>query len=536
VSVHLKWPLSPLAIGAATNFLLVANIAALKISIESIVDALEIGSSAVKTALIAYSLVVAACILVGSRLAAVVGGRRLLRGALALFAAAMLAMTASTDGFTLLVAQAVAGGAAAALAPASVALVTDHYHGEKQEQALAWMTGMHSLSLAPAFLIAGAIATWTNWRLTFVILVLIAAFVYFLSERLDDRRGLFPASGATRAEGVGLALLAIAVLFIGLGSDRMADWGLLRASPAAPFSPLDLSPALLVIVCGVLLLKLVFVWTRGRCSNGPLVALQMIAARPGSALLSIFAIGAVGSGVTFLIPLYVEVVQGRSSLYTALALIPFTIASFIATVVTIRFAGRFSQRVKSGFGFLAVFAGLALLGAVVRDDWSDLWVIVSLAMVGFGEGALTTMLFKNLAAAGPREIEDEVEPVCDATTHLAAAVGAALVDATVIGVLGASVDRQLARDPASHELRQHLDLDRVAFVSNDRLRQVLERTAATRRQIDAAVRINTDARRLALKLSVFVLAGVALIGLLPLTRSDADRARNSPPRLSQTRR
>jgi len=114
VSVRPQWPLLPLAVSGASHVLLVFNIAALKISIESIVEALEIGSSAVKSALIAYSLVVAACILIGARLAAVVGSRRIFRGALALFGGAMVAMAASVDSMTLLVAQTVAGAAAAA--------------------------------------------------------------------------------------------------------------------------------------------------------------------------------------------------------------------------------------------------------------------------------------------------------------------------------------------------------------------------------------------------------------------------------------
>jgi MFS family permease len=461
----------------------------------------------------------------------VVGSRRIFRGALALFGGAMVAMAASVDSMTLLVAQTVAGAAAAALTPASIELIQDHYAGEQRERALAWLSAIHSLSLAPAFLIAGATATWMSWRATFAVLVLMAAIVYILSERLHDRRGLFARSAITRPEGIGLALFAIAMLFIGLGSDRLSQWGLLLASPDAPFSVLNISPALLVIVCGIFLVKLVLVWSHRRCTDGPLVALRVIIApRPRSTLLSMFSISAVSSGVTFLIPLYVEIVQGRSSWYTALVLIPLTIASFAATVLVTRFSGRLSQRTKTLWGFVVVFAGLALLGGVVRNDWSDLWVIVSLAMIGFGEGALTAMLFAGLASICPREIADDVEPVCDATSHLAAAVGAALAGAIVIGVLGAAVDRQLARDPATAtQLRGYLDLNRVAFVSNDRLQQVLERTAATPEQVKNAIRINTDARLLALKLAFLVLAGVTLIGLVPIARDVSHRVTGTRP-------
>lgn len=159
--------------------------------------------------------------------------------------------------------------------------------------------------------------------------------------------------------------------------------------------------------------------------------------------------------------------------------------------------------------------GLALLGVVVRNDWS-VWVVTTLAMVGLGEGALAVLLITALTSV-TRDVCEEVEPLCDATSHFAAAVGAALVGAILVGILSMSVQRQLARAPvAAHELRTYLDLQRVAFVSNNRLLSALESTAATPEQIAHAVRINTDARLSALKLSFFALAGVAAIVFLPV--------------------
>ena len=79
-------------------------------------------------------------------------------------------------------------------------------------------------------------------------------------------------------------------------------------------------------------------------------------------------------------------------------------------------------------------------------------------------------------------------------------------------------------------LKAQADLDQVSFVGNDRLRQSLALTTATREQIDEAVRINTGARLLALKLTLFTLAGLALLAYFPAgalpnrVRSTASRA------------
>ncbi|HWK52352.1 MAG TPA: hypothetical protein VNR40_20800, partial [Steroidobacter sp.] len=284
--------------------------------------------------------------------------------------------------------------------------------------------------------------------------------------------------------------------------------------------PLNLSPALLGMLFGVVLIKLVLIWLAKRRVGGCLSVMQLLNTPvQRSMLLSIFTIAAVSSGVTFLIPLYIEIVQGRSSLATAYALIPFTVASFIGALSVSRFSGA-AMRNITRYAFLVVGGGLVLLGGIVRNDWSDASVVVSLAAIGLGEGALATLLFKTIASAAPTEISQDVEPLCSATSHFAAAIGAAIAGALVIGVLSVNVNQHLARDPAiGTELRAHLDLNRVAFISNDRLQQALEQSPLTPERIANAVQINTDARLTALKLSFFGLAGLTFVGFLPLARS-----------------
>src|SRR5690606_41967365 len=65
-----------------------------------------------------------------------------------------------------------------------------------------------------------------------------------------------------------------------------------------------------------------------RTSRGqtPLIALDVVDTRAErSAVFSLFTIGAIGSGLTFLIPLYIQVVQGGTGLDTAAAVIPFSL-------------------------------------------------------------------------------------------------------------------------------------------------------------------------------------------------------------------
>lgn len=514
----------PLFVVGAAQVLLAFNISALKISIDAIVGTYQVPASAVKNAIIAFSLVAASCILLGAKLAPAFGARRVFRITVALFGVAMLAMVTSSDARGMVVAQVVAGMACAAMVPTSISLIAESYTGERQARALEWLGAVRSISLVPAFLIAGALATWSDWRLTFALLVLLASTLYLFSHGLgrDPRTAQQPRPSMDK---VGFALLVLAMLLIGLGTENLTQWGALLAAPSAPFAVLSLSPALLAIAAGLLFIKAFVIWSRKLRATGkqPLCSPDLIdAPRERSVLLSIFTLGAVSSAITFLIPLYIEIVQGRNSVQTAMALTPLMLASLAATMLVGKMRRRVGARPLARYSFLAIAAGLTLLGIAIRNDWSDPMVIVGMLVVGCGEGTLATLLFKVLITSTPREAAADIEPLCNATGYLAAAVGTALAGALAIGLLSTSVQQHLRRNPAiASQLQAHLDLDRVAFVSNDRLREVMERSKATPQQLDEAVQINTQARLRALKVSFFTLAGLALLAFIPALRAQS---------------
>src|SRR5690606_28105686 len=225
-----------------------------------------------------------------------------------------------------------------------------------------------------------------------------------------------------------------------------------------------------------------------------------------------FVISALASAITFLIPLYIQVVQGRTSIDTALAVVPFSLASFAAAVLVVRLFGVIGPRSTARYAFLLVAAGLAALGSVVRNDWSHGAVILGVIVIGVGEGALVTLLFNVLVTASPKELAGDVGSIRGVTNNLATGVGAAVAAALVVALLGASVHRELVHDETIPlELKIELNVDNPAFVGNDRLREALSSTAATPEQTEKAVQINTAARLVALKVTLFTLAGIALL-------------------------
>jgi MFS family permease len=504
----------PLVIIAMAQIFMIFNVSTLQVSIDGIASSFNASATAVGSAIVAYALVVAGFILLGARIAQMFGSRRVFRMSVLLFGAGMAIMATSVAVPMMIVAQMVAGAAAAALVPTLVVLVADNYKGRQQEQALGWLGGAPAMGIVLAFLIAGSLATWLGWRVMFGLLVLAAAGIYKLSDKLSPAVGQ-PVS----IDRVGVALAALSILFISVGCNNLITWGMLLARPTAPFSIVDMSPAPLMILAGIFLGQAFIWWSRRSQAAGrtTLVALEIVdTPKERAALGCIFIISALASAVTFLIPLYVQVVQGGTSFDSAMAVIPFSVASFIAAVLVVRLYGRMAPSFIARNAFLLVAGGLALLGAVVRNDWSNAMVMLSIAIAGLGEGALVTLLFNVLVSSSPKELAGDVGSGRGAINNLATAVGTALATAFVIGILSVRVHANLVHNPEiPMELKSEVNLDNVSFISNDQLRSTLATTSATPAQIEAAVLVNTDARLVALKLTFFAFSGFALLAFFP---------------------
>jgi hypothetical protein len=236
-----------------------------------------------------------------------------------------------------------------------------------------------------------------------------------------------------------------------------------------------------------------------------------------SMLFSTFMVGVLGAAITFVVPLYIEVIQGRSSLDAALALAPFAVASFIAGILVVRFRRGQHPRRIARIAFLLVAAGAALFALTIRNDWSSSSVMMGMVLVGIGQGALATLLFNIVVLRGSSEHGEGLATLCGTSDYLAAGVGTALASALIISVLSGMVQQEIRANPlVPMELKSHLRLDDVSFISNDELRTALSRTNATSEQVDAAVRIHTEARLRALKLSFFSVSVLALLALFPV--------------------
>src|SRR5690349_3708592 len=203
-------PWLPLIIIVLAQLQMAINISALPVSLGPISEDLGAPATAAATALLVYSLFVAAFVMPGAKIGKLVGERRVLQVSVVAHGVAMGLMATSTDATTMNIAQAIAGLAAAGLVPTLVVLIAANYHGRQQETALGVLAGIPAVASAVTFLIAGFLATALSWRYSYWLIVLLAAVVLILSYRLMP----IPRQLGIRIDLLGVVLSAAAIVLV----------------------------------------------------------------------------------------------------------------------------------------------------------------------------------------------------------------------------------------------------------------------------------------------------------------------------------
>jgi MFS family permease len=170
---------------ALAQILMPFNVNALRVSIGGIVASFDTSPTTVGTAIVTHSLVIAGFVMLGAKLGALWGPRLVFKATPLVFGAAMVMMTLSPSATIMIVAQGIAGAAAAALVPTLVVLIAANCQGRQQAQTLGWLGASEAMGGVLAFLVAGFLGTWIGWRYPFGLLGVLAACVFLLSKQLN---------------------------------------------------------------------------------------------------------------------------------------------------------------------------------------------------------------------------------------------------------------------------------------------------------------------------------------------------------------
>jgi MFS family permease len=514
--IFLKASWLPMLIIALAQIQMGFNVSAIPVSIGKIVEDFDTSPTTVSTALVVYSLVVAGLVMLGAKVGKLIGARLAFQIGVVLHGVAMAVMALSLNTSMIYQAQALAGLAAALIVPTLVVLIANHYKGAQQSQSLGLLGAAQAAAGILAFLVVGVIGTLAGWRPSFWLIVVIAVAVFLLSFRFKS----IPGDRKVKIDWVGALLAAASITLISLGFNNLKAWGMLMASPDAPVSILGMSPSPIMIVIGIVIGQGFFAWAHRRQARGkaPLLALEVLdTPQERAATYCLFIIAALGPAINFLIPLYIQIVQGGTSLQTSITVIPYSLAIFFGTAMVVRLFDRLTSRWIGRLGFIIVAVGLVLLAFTIRNDWGTPLVIFSLIVVGLGEGALLTLVFNVLVSASPKELAGDVGALRGTTNNLATGLGTAFASVLSVTLLSIIVVNSLVKSPVipADVVEKTVNLDEIDFISNDQLDEVLEETDLTPVQEAEVIGINVEARLRALKVSFLVLACVAVLAVIP---------------------
>jgi len=505
-------PMITIALG---QMIMSYNVASLPVALGGMVSSFGVPPTTIATGIVAYSMIVAGFVMLGAKLVQRFGASRVFRVAVVVFCASQVLMTLSPTANLMITSQAICGASAAVIVPSLVALIAENYAGRQQATAVGALGSARAAAGVLAFVIGGLLGTYVGWRPIFGILIAVSAIVFLLSFRLKAAEG----RPDVKIDMIGVVLAASAIILISFGFNNLNRWGLGLAGPNAPFDLLGLSPAPVMIVVGIMLGQAFLSWTRRRGESGktPLLALEVIdSPAERAAVYAMFSVVALEAALNFSVPLYIQIIQGRSPIATAIAMMPFNLTVFFTAMLIVRFYERFTPRQIGRYAFILCAAALVWLAFVVHNDWSEIPVLIGLVMFGIGQGSLVTLLFNVLVTSSPKELAGDVGSLRGTTNNLAAALGTAVSGALLVGLLSATILGNIAANPLlPKEIQSQIDLDNITFVSNDRLQSVMEGTSATSEQKAEAVRVNTDARLRALKIGLLIMAGIAFLGIFP---------------------
>lgn len=508
-------PMIAIALGQACMSF---NVAALPVSMGGMVQSFNVPPTTVGTGIVLYSLAVAGFVMLGAKLCQRFGAVVVFRAVIALFAVAQVLMTISPAAEVMLLAQLMAGLAASVIVPSLVALIAHHYRGQQQATAIGALGSARAAAGVAAFVIGGLLGTFIGWRPVFGILIVLSGIVFALSFKLEPARG----RPEVTIDLTGALLAAVSIILISFGFNNLNRWGLGIARPGAPFDIFGLSPAPVMIVIGVVLLQSFIMWTRRRQAAGktPLLDLRVITSnQERAAVICMFSVVLLEAMLNFSVPLYIQIIQGRTPIETAIAMMPFNLTVFFTAMLVVRLYQTLTPRRIGQIGFALCTVALLWLAFVVRNDWSAVPVMFGLITFGIGQGALVTLVFNVLVTAAPKEIAGDVGSLRGTTQNLAAGVGTAVAGALLVGLLSSMILYRLAENPSLPvEVQSQIDLENITFVTNDRLLGIMQRTTASPEQVEEAVRINTESRLRALKIALLIMAGVSLLAIFPAAR------------------
>ena len=521
---------------AAGQFVMALDTTVMNTAIATVAEDVGTDVTGIQTAITLYTLVMASLMITGGKVGEIIGRKRAFSIGCVVYACGSMT-TALAPNLTVLIIgwSFLEGFGAVLIMPAIVALVATNFGKPDRPRAYGLIAAAAAIAAALGPVIGGAFTTYWSWRWVFVCEVVMVVVILVLARRIADS----PAKPGVTLDLVGTGLSALGLGLIVIGVLRSGVWGFVEPKPGAPHW-LGLSPVIWLVIAGALVMALFVLWENRRIKNGDGALidpkmLRNVQLRDG--VTSFFFMFLVQAGTFFVVPLFLSIALGLSAIQTGVRLLPLSLTLLLFAIGVPKLRPNASPRRVIRLGFMALFAGLVLLVALLEVGAGPEIVTWPLLIAGSGLGAMASQLGSVTVSAVPDEQSGEVGGLQNTGTQLGASIGTALAGAVLISALTASFFTGIQNNPdvpKSVTSKAQTNLaSGIPFLSDNGLKTALANAHVSNTAADAIVATNQKSRIDGLRAALAVLALIALIAILftrgiPTTQPGAQPARASP--------
>lgn len=423
-----------LAVLAIVQFMLILDVTVVNVALPSIGSGLGFSQAGLIWVVDGYTLTAGGLLLLGGRLADLLGRKRLFLVGIGIFTVASILSGAAQDPVMLVASRFLQGGGEAMATPAAFGLVALLFTNAKERAtALGIFGGMAGLGGTFGPVVSGLLLQTGTWRWIFFVNVPVAAIAAVLVWSWVSE------SRAIHEQGSSPDLLGAVLITAGLSG---IVYGLIQAGENHPWtSGRVLGPLLAGVV-----VVIAFVMIESRIAD-PLVPLRFFRNRTRVAanITTLFFSATFFVGF-FLLTFYLERVQHWSPLKTGVAYLPFGVAIGLGIGVGSAVVTKVGIKPMMLLGFIMLGVGALLFTRISVDGSYAGQVLPAMLVSGFGSG-LSFMGFGN---ASVHQVSQQDASLASGVQNALQQIGGAIG----LAVLASIATRHIAAHAAGHDVNR----------------------------------------------------------------------------------